>query len=54
MEPTAVPTAEPTEVPTATPVPTPVTKYVLANPDAKYYKGGQKGIRYKKISGVKI
>lgn len=54
MEPTAVPTAEPTEVPTATPVPTPLTKYVLVNPDAKYYKGGQKGIRYKKISGEKI
>lgn len=54
IEPTAVPTAEPTEVPTATPVPTPLTKYVLVNPDAKYYKGGQKGIRYKKISGEKI
>lgn len=51
-EPTAVPTEVPTEYPT--PEPTVTARYVLTGPKARYYKGGQKGIRYHKISGKKI
>lgn len=51
-EPTEVPTAVPTEVPT--PEPTVIAGYVLTGPKAGYYKGGQKGIRYHKVSGKKI
>ncbi len=54
IEPTTEPTAVPTSVPTSTPAPTAVAKYVLTGPDARYYKGGQKGIHYKKISGMKV
>lgn len=56
MEPTSEPAAEPTTEPTnvPTPVPTVVAKYQLTRTDARYYKGGQKGIHYKKISGKKI
>lgn len=46
------PTPEPTSVPT--PVPTPTTKYVLRSPAAKYKKGGQTGIHYRKVSGKKV
>lgn len=45
---TPAPTWEPTPVPTMT------TAYVLTKPDARYYKGGQKGIRYHRITGKKI
>ncbi len=47
------PSAAPTESPTASPVPTP-RSYVLTSPGAKYKKGGQKGIRYKRVKGKKI
>lgn len=49
-------TPEPTEQPIIEPTPTPVTTdaYVLTKPNAKFYKGGQKGIHYHKISGKKI
>lgn len=49
---TPAPTGEPTPVPT--PEPTMTTAYVLTKPDARYYKGGQKGIRYHRITGKKI
>lgn len=45
-------TPEPTAVPT--PQPTPTTQYVLQSPKAKYKKGGQTGIHYRKISGRKV
>lgn len=50
------PVDEPTAVPTAiqTPEPTVAASYILTGPKAKYCKGGQKGIRYHKISGKKI
>lgn len=56
-EPTEEPTAEPTEEPepTAAPqpneTPKPVKKYELVSPHAKYYKGGMKGIHYRKVKG---
>lgn len=61
VEPSATPSA--TEQPTATPLPTikPTAApgkdedhYRLLNPDAKYKKGGQKGISYHKIKGRKL
>lgn len=50
------PTPSPTEMPTPAPTPEPTvtTAYVLTKPDARYYKGGQKGIRYHRITGKKI
>ena len=58
-------TAEPTEQPVVTPAPTrrpfatpaPTVrpeKYELTNKGAKYYAGGQKGIRYHKVKGKKV
>lgn len=62
---TAAPTLEPTEQPVVTPAPTrrpfatpaPTVrpeKYELTNKGAKYYAGGQKGIRYHKVKGKKV
>lgn len=59
-EPTVEPTAEPTEEPepTVTPqpaeTPKPVEKYELVSPHAKYYKGGMKGIHYRRVKGKKV
>ena len=59
-EPTEEPTAEPTEEPEPTAAsqpnetPKPVKKYELVSPHAKYYKGGTKGIHYRKIKGKKV
>lgn len=59
--PTDEPTPEPTDGPAAvdptpepTPEPTELEPYVLTKPDARYSKGGQKGIRYHRVSGRKI
>ena len=53
--PTENPIGVPTESPTVTPEPTaPSPRYVLDNKGAKYYKGGQKGIRYHKVKGKKV
>ena len=60
VEPTVEPTAEPTEEPepTVTPqpaeTPKPVEKYELVSPHAKYYKGGMKGIHYRRVKGKKV
>jgi len=53
-EPTMSPTVSPTPTiaPTATPVPT--VDFKLINKGAKYYKGGQKGIKYNRVKGKKI
>lgn len=50
---TALPmdTSTPTAIPTETPVP---TAYELLNKDARYKKGGQTGIHYKKVKGKKV
>ena len=59
-EPTVEPTAEPTEEPepTVTPqpaeTPKPVEKYELVSPHAKYYKGGMKGVHYRRVKGKKV
>lgn len=59
-EPTEEPTAEPTEEPEPTvapqpnETPKPVKKYELVSPHAKYYKGGMKGIHYRKVKGEKV
>ena len=63
-EPTPEPTEEPTEGPTEEPEPTAfpqpaetpktVEKYELISPHAKYYKGGTKGIHYRKVKGKKV
>lgn len=44
-----------TGLPTATPAPTePPVKYSLLNKDARYKKGAQTGIHYKKVKGKKL
>ena len=59
-EPTEEPTAEPTEEPEPTVMPQPaetpkpVEKYELVSPHAKYYKGGMKGIHYRRVKGKKV
>lgn len=54
VEPTIEPAPEPELTPIPTPQPTPTAKYVLQSPKAKYKKGGQQGIRYRKVSGRKV
>lgn len=54
VEPTIEPAPEPEPTPIPTPQPTPTAKYVLQSPKAKYKKGGQQGIRYRKVSGRKV
>ena len=56
VQPTVVPTptkapAQPTLQPTNTPAP---AVYKLTSPKAKYSKGGQTGIKYRKIKGKKV
>ena len=54
VEPTIETAPEPEPTPIPTPEPTPTAKYVLQSPKAKYKKGGQQGIRYRKVSGRKV
>lgn len=52
---TAAPTTKPTPAVTPSPSPAPDhEKYTLINPGAKYAKGGQTGIHYRKIKGKKL
>ena len=60
--PAATPTGEPIVAPTFSPTPTivptatpaPVVDFKLTNKGAKYYKGGQTGIKYNRVKGKKI
>ena len=53
-EPTEEPTAEPTAASQPNETPKPVEKYELVSPHAKYYKGGMKGIHYRRVKGKKV